>query len=75
MNSLTVIAILGFVIAVSAMPFDVLPGGGPGIEECELCDRVVGAAERHFRNNVTTQDALKRELDRECVAFSVSYFN
>ncbi|KAE9554465.1 hypothetical protein FO519_002339 [Halicephalobus sp. NKZ332] len=70
MNRQAVFAILGFAIAVSAMPFDVLPGGGPGLEECELCTRVIGAAERHFHNNVTTQDRLKRELDRECVAFS-----
>uniref|UniRef100_A0AC34R5I8 Saposin B-type domain-containing protein n=1 Tax=Panagrolaimus sp. JU765 TaxID=591449 RepID=A0AC34R5I8_9BILA len=54
-------------LAISAMPVDVLSSS---IEECNLCRHIVGAAERHFKPNVTTQDSLKRELDRECVAFS-----
>uniref|UniRef100_A0AC34R2E9 Saposin B-type domain-containing protein n=1 Tax=Panagrolaimus sp. JU765 TaxID=591449 RepID=A0AC34R2E9_9BILA len=51
------------------MPLDDLAAGA-GIQECELCRNIVGAAERHFQNNVTTQDGLKRELDRECIKFS-----
>uniref|UniRef100_A0A914YYP9 Saposin B-type domain-containing protein n=1 Tax=Panagrolaimus superbus TaxID=310955 RepID=A0A914YYP9_9BILA len=51
------------------MPFDVL---ADDIDDCRLCEHVVGAAERHHHNNLngTTQDQLKRELDRDCFQFS-----
>ena len=48
-----------------------MPGGH--IDDCRLCERIIGAAERHHHNNKTfTQDQLKRELDRECFQFTHS---
>uniref|UniRef100_A0AC34FE05 Saposin B-type domain-containing protein n=1 Tax=Panagrolaimus sp. ES5 TaxID=591445 RepID=A0AC34FE05_9BILA len=64
-----VLALCGLFAFSTAMPFDVL---ADDIDDCRLCEHIVGAAERHHHNNLngTTQAQLKRELDRECFQFT-----
>jgi plasmid stabilization system protein ParE len=69
LQKVVVLALCGLVALSAAMPFDVL---ADDISDCKLCEHIVGAAERHHHNNLcnTTQDQLKRELDRECFQFT-----
>jgi len=73
LQKVIVLTLCGLFALSSAMPFDVLAAPTPGpIDDCRLCEQIVGVAERHHHNNFnkTTQQQLKRELDRECFQFT-----